>query len=410
MSDSALHNGSQENTALASHGMQQSEQRGAQNSLGQWMRSDVLRELALFKGCDPEFVSKIINDVDIAFFQKGDMILQEGDNATSCYILNRGEVAVIVGGKQVAKLGAGSIFGEICLLGLSQRRTASIQALEVCDVRVVHRRMFQFALKSFPVERARFIKQAQKRMAKPRKRLDDATKTQPASCRASMGSANKQVGRSASHENPGRTAPGENIGLNASKESTQAPPRRRASLNKESTGRSAWGETTGRCASEECALSKQSPVKFAIRSFFKSIPMPPRSSQNPSAAASATRAVRFPTPPDEWTKMESDARAISNVLDTSSGAYNDVAVPDECKTTSMDPQKFKEILHGFTKPSTKLHCFDVGHHKERNEPPWLQSRGIRFERCQSAQRRRVSIEGPPTRAQSAKASTRRASR
>lgn len=129
------------------------------------MRSEVLREMALFKGCDPNFVSKIIEDVDIRFFKPGDIILQEGDEATTCYILNRGEVAVLVGGEEVAKLRDGSIFGEICLLGLSQRRTASIKALEVCDVRVVHRHKFQFALKGFPVERARFREEAKKRMA-----------------------------------------------------------------------------------------------------------------------------------------------------------------------------------------------------------------------------------------------------
>merc|ERR1712094_97507 len=50
---------------------------GMQSSLANYMRSDVLRNLELFKNCNPEFVSRIIADVDIAFFKPGDMILQE---------------------------------------------------------------------------------------------------------------------------------------------------------------------------------------------------------------------------------------------------------------------------------------------------------------------------------------------
>ena len=47
--------------------------------------------------------------------------------ATACYILHRGEVAVIVGGEEVGKQGDGSVFGDTCLLGLSQRRTLHIK-------------------------------------------------------------------------------------------------------------------------------------------------------------------------------------------------------------------------------------------------------------------------------------------
>merc|ERR1719161_670412 len=65
---------------------------------------------------------------------------------------------------EVAKLGDGSIFGEICLLGISQHRTASIVAESVCDVRVIHASKFQYALKSFPKERKHFRKEAQRRM------------------------------------------------------------------------------------------------------------------------------------------------------------------------------------------------------------------------------------------------------
>lgn len=138
---------------------------GMQSSLATYMRSEVLRKMDLFKGCEEAFVGRVIENVDTVFFTPGDTIIQEGDTATSCYIINRGEVAVEVGGHQVAKLGDGSIFGEICLLGIVQHRTASIVALSVCDCRVVHRKDFQLAVRLFPKERERFRLEAERRLA-----------------------------------------------------------------------------------------------------------------------------------------------------------------------------------------------------------------------------------------------------
>lgn len=140
--------------------------RGLQSSLACYMRVDQLRELELFQGCSPEFVSAVIEDVGSAIFHEGETIIEEGEEADSCYILNRGEVSVEVGGKQVTTLGDGSIFGEICLLGVSSRRTASVVCLsQVCDVRVVHKKMFRRALKKFPHEAKRFEKEARRRLA-----------------------------------------------------------------------------------------------------------------------------------------------------------------------------------------------------------------------------------------------------
>lgn len=153
-------------------------QGGHQSSLACYMRSDMLRDLDLFKDRNPEFVSRVIDDVDIAFFKPGDFILKQGEKADTCYILNRGEVSVQVGGNEVAKLGGGSIFGEICLLGLSQRRTASIIALSFCDIRVVHQDKFQYALKRFPKERHHFHLEAQRRMAEIAK-MDQANAPKP---------------------------------------------------------------------------------------------------------------------------------------------------------------------------------------------------------------------------------------
>lgn len=158
---------------------------GMQSSLARYMRSEKLRELPLFEGLNSKFVSRVIADVDFACFKPGDTILQQGDKASSCYILYRGEVSVVVGGTQVAKLGDGSIFGEICLLGLSQYRTASIVAVSFCDVRVVHKDKFQFALSKFPDVREHFRKEAERRMAATVEKNPEVAPASPKSARRS---------------------------------------------------------------------------------------------------------------------------------------------------------------------------------------------------------------------------------
>lgn len=130
--------------------------------------SDSIRSLELFRDLNPDFVSAVLEDMDVQFFAEGDTILHEGDKEKYCYILNRGEVSVQVGGNEVAKLADGSIFGEICLLGLSQHRTATVVALSFCDVRLLYADKFQFALLRFPKERAHFRKEAKRRMAEIR--------------------------------------------------------------------------------------------------------------------------------------------------------------------------------------------------------------------------------------------------
>jgi hypothetical protein len=138
---------------------------GSSHSLAQYMRSDELRRLKFFEGLNPAFVSRVLDEVEFAFFLPGQNILQEGDEESSCYILNRGEVTVIVGGNEVATLTDGSLFGEICLLGLSSRRTATIVAKSFCDIRVLRQDRFRacFQGKAFSKEREHFRKIAKQR-------------------------------------------------------------------------------------------------------------------------------------------------------------------------------------------------------------------------------------------------------
>eukprot|EP00746_Dinoflagellata_sp_MGD_P155041 gnl/MRDRNA2_/MRDRNA2_85170_c0_seq1.p1 gnl/MRDRNA2_/MRDRNA2_85170_c0~~gnl/MRDRNA2_/MRDRNA2_85170_c0_seq1.p1 ORF type:complete len:497 (+),score=70.06 gnl/MRDRNA2_/MRDRNA2_85170_c0_seq1:116-1606(+) len=319
-----------------------SNKRSCQSSLGTYMRSEMLRSISLFQGCDPNFVSKIIEDVDIAFFKPGDIVLQQGDEANSCYILNRGEVAVIVDGEQVAKLGDGSIFGEICLLGLSQRRTASIQALEVCDVRVVHQSKFRFALKGFPEERARFRKEAQKRMAELARNEEQKNPKPKEAAKLHDGCMIRRASKESTNA-PSRHS--------ASKESTDAPVTRTAS--KESNGRRASQERAGQSASRRGSRVNPETIRGASKesadnSYHKFVaarrigsrerpttpkrlspPRPPMSPERPPSSpipgqeVFSLPPVTSPAPRVEFTAMESNENG--DVMNTSKGGYHDIA-------------------------------------------------------------------------------------
>lgn len=124
------------------------------------LNNDCLRTCSLFHGRDPAFVVRLAAEANLELFTHGQTIMTEGETGQTMYFLNRGSVDVIVGPPDaevvVASLGAGSMFGELSLLGVSNKRTATIRASEFCDCRVLHHDIFTKILKSFPKEREFF--------------------------------------------------------------------------------------------------------------------------------------------------------------------------------------------------------------------------------------------------------------
>jgi len=91
--------------------------------------------------------------------------MKEGAVGSSMHILHRGEAEVLVGQTSVAKLGSGVVFGEMMLLGLAERRTATVRALEFCDCRVIQRTVLMRLMKMFPREKEKFKALARERLA-----------------------------------------------------------------------------------------------------------------------------------------------------------------------------------------------------------------------------------------------------
>jgi CRP-like cAMP-binding protein len=67
----------------------------------------------------------------------GSILCEEGDTGHEMFILNRGNLEVIIGGKKVADITeAGTVIGEMALL-LGERRTATLKTVSDCNITTV---------------------------------------------------------------------------------------------------------------------------------------------------------------------------------------------------------------------------------------------------------------------------------
>ncbi len=80
------------------------------------------------------------------FFPEGQIIISDGDEADRAYIIQSGSVKVYKDkdGKlvELAKLGAGAIFGETALM-FDEPRTATVIAVEDCNLVVITRKVME---------------------------------------------------------------------------------------------------------------------------------------------------------------------------------------------------------------------------------------------------------------------------
>lgn len=97
-----------------------------------------------------------MNSFDVKTYTRGETIIKEGDPADRAFIINKGQVKiqkVREDGQffELATLGPGQVFGEMCLFG-SKKRSASVVALTDIQVKVLYKDHFMSILKDTPQE------------------------------------------------------------------------------------------------------------------------------------------------------------------------------------------------------------------------------------------------------------------
>lgn len=87
----------------------------------------ILIDFTIFKNLSPPNLNKIIASTNIRKYEKGEIIIRQGDRGDTFYGVIDGEVDVIANGTRVATLYRGHCFGEIALLR-NEVRTADVIA------------------------------------------------------------------------------------------------------------------------------------------------------------------------------------------------------------------------------------------------------------------------------------------
>ncbi len=85
------------------------------------------------------------------YVAKGSIIIKEGDDAYSAYLIQSGEVRVYTTKnneqRELARLGVGDICGEMALID-DNARSATVEAAEDCNLIVITRTAFEEKLKN----------------------------------------------------------------------------------------------------------------------------------------------------------------------------------------------------------------------------------------------------------------------
>mmetsp|Transcript_98503 Transcript_98503/g.234506 ORF Transcript_98503/g.234506 Transcript_98503/m.234506 type:complete len:1850 (-) Transcript_98503:140-5689(-) len=112
--------------------------------------------MSCFKDCGSRFLYLVDLHLERHIFFSDEIVVTENTEGEDMYILYSGAMDVKVKGIKVGSLEGGMFFGEMAVLGLVKKRSATIVAKSLCDVRILSRKSLEEAIHEFPQELARF--------------------------------------------------------------------------------------------------------------------------------------------------------------------------------------------------------------------------------------------------------------
>lgn len=113
-------------------------------------------------------LEETLRSLSVCYYEPGAVILKEGETGTNVYVALKGKCSVrksqwIVMSKEVAQLKSGDLFGEIGFI-LPTTRSASIVAVEQCEVARIVVADFKALLDRHAELRARIEEMARRRL------------------------------------------------------------------------------------------------------------------------------------------------------------------------------------------------------------------------------------------------------
>jgi len=139
------------------------------------MNQDILGKVPIFASSSTGFIHSLVQHLKLQTYGPKELIVREGDIGSEMYFVSRGQVNVIVGDRTVGTIGSGGFFGEIAVLQDMAVRTASIEAVNYCDLFVLTHEDMSNLFKNFPAEKQIILHVADTRRAKDmlRRQLND---------------------------------------------------------------------------------------------------------------------------------------------------------------------------------------------------------------------------------------------
>eukprot|EP00929_Paragymnodinium_shiwhaense_P115109 TRINITY_DN8372_c0_g1_i1.p1 TRINITY_DN8372_c0_g1~~TRINITY_DN8372_c0_g1_i1.p1 ORF type:complete len:1858 (-),score=413.42 TRINITY_DN8372_c0_g1_i1:76-5649(-) len=116
-----------------------------------------LQDVWIFKNVESHFAKSLEVNLVQKKLAPGEVMIKEGDRDTDAYLVSSGSVTISQGGAQVATvtvedMGDAIIFGEFSLLGLIEKRGATVEASTECKVHVIMRNLLRKVLDEYPSE------------------------------------------------------------------------------------------------------------------------------------------------------------------------------------------------------------------------------------------------------------------
>lgn len=116
--------------------------------------TELLTGHSLFSHLSPAAIYRLVELAQVRGFSSGDLILQEGQKSTGCFIILSGQVEVIkslnsANPRILAKLGSGEIVGEMSMID-EEPHVASVRALQDTQCIMIERWDFKAQMQAYP--------------------------------------------------------------------------------------------------------------------------------------------------------------------------------------------------------------------------------------------------------------------
>mmetsp|Transcript_36871 Transcript_36871/g.80603 ORF Transcript_36871/g.80603 Transcript_36871/m.80603 type:complete len:362 (+) Transcript_36871:3-1088(+) len=131
-------------------------------------RDEAFMQCDLFQAWSKSFISELSRfageELRGRLYDPGEVIIAAGDTGYSMFIIFRGQCDVLMNGLVVTTLGPYSYFGEMHLLGVAHRRSATVVASTIAYLIEVRCDTFAAVMKTFPRHRRLFEECAKARL------------------------------------------------------------------------------------------------------------------------------------------------------------------------------------------------------------------------------------------------------